>query len=150
MLSNKPYLLRAFYQWIVDSDCTPILSMNANHPKLKIPTEFIDGDEVLFNISPTAVRDLKILNDTIEFKAAFSGVIHIISAPFKAALGVYAEENGEGIYFDADELDEDESDSGSVVQLREIDTGYAQNPEVSEIESIPPTEKPRPTLKLVE
>lgn len=155
MLSNKPYLLRAFYQWIVDSNCTPILAMNSNHPKLKVPQEFIDGDEILFNISPSAVRDLKILNDTIEFKASFSGVIHIITAPFRAALGVYAEENGEGIFFDADELDEETFDDvpANQVHLRGIESDLGED--ASQLDSdlnnpTPIIPRERPMLKLVE
>ena len=119
MLSNRPYLLRAFYQWIVDSSCTPILVIDANHPRSKIPRDFVEGGEIVFNISPGAIRDLKMLNDIVEFKASFSGVIHFISAPVNAILAVYAEENGEGIFFDAEE-DADGQLQGisNVVKLR--------------------------------
>ena len=118
MLSNRPYLLRAFYQWIVDSNCNPILVIDANNPRCKIPRDFVEGTEIVFNISPTAIRDLKMQNDVIEFKASFSSVIHIISAPVKAVLAVYAEENGEGIFFDAEE---DDSDADDAVQMNGID-----------------------------
>src|SRR5690349_3826704 len=103
MLSNKPYLLRAFYEWISDSQCTPILVINAEHPRCRVPKEYIDGGEVVFNVSPEAVRDMEISNDRIEFKASFSGVTYIIFAPMKSILSLYAEENNEGIFFDADE-----------------------------------------------
>jgi stringent starvation protein B len=106
MISNRPYLLRAFHQWIVDSQCTPILVIDANNPFSKIPKEYIESNEIVFNISEGAIRDLKITNQLIEFKASFSGVVHLISAPIKAILAVYAEENGEGIFFDAEEDDE--------------------------------------------
>ncbi len=79
MLSNRPYLLRAFYQWIVDSGCTPILVLDANNPRCKVPMDYAEGGEIVFNISSSAVRDLKMLNEAVEFKASFSGVIHIIS-----------------------------------------------------------------------
>lgn len=147
MLSNRPYLLRAFYQWIVDSACTPILVIDANNPRCKIPKNFIEGDEIVFNISNDAVRDLKISNEMIEFKASFSGIIHIISAPIKAILAVYAEENGEGIFFDAEEDD----GTDGVVQLRGID-GFATTDSLEQ--GIPPSEttvaKAKPFLKLVE
>lgn len=148
MLSNRPYLLRAFFQWITDSDCTPILVIDANHPRCKIPRNYVEGGEIVFNISSQAVRDLKITNELIEFKASFSGVIHIISAPIKAALAIYAEENGEGIFFDADDEDANEE----VVQLRSIDgtgtdTQGIGNPEKSSSDTMPKT---KPILKLVE
>jgi stringent starvation protein B len=149
MLSNRPYLLRAFYQWIVDSTCNPILVIDANNPRSKIPQDFVEGGEIVFNIAPTAVRDLKMLNEVIEFKASFSGVIHIISAPIKAILAIYAEENGEGIFFDA----EDDTDSGSedVVPLKGIDGSAgidSLNQQTSSSESL--ANKAKPFLKLVE
>lgn len=149
MLSNRPYLLRAFYQWIIDSGCTPILVIDANHPRCKIPMDYAEGGEIVFNISPAAIRDLKMGNDLIEFKASFSGVIHIISAPIKAILAVYAEENGEGIFFDAEEDDDTDDVSDSVVQLRGIDNmnleGFDRGMPMGESAA-----KTKPVLKLVE
>jgi len=150
MLSNKPYLLRAFHHWIVDSACTPILVIDAKHPHCKIPLDYAEGGEIVFNISPIAVRDLKITNELIEFKASFSGVIHIISAPISAIVSIYAEENGEGLYFDGEDDDDSSSgekgDIGSVVHLKEVeDTGS----EKANITNNAPA-RSKPILKLVE
>ena len=120
MLSNKPYLTRAFYDWIIDSGCTPIVVLNANHPKSRIPVGYADNGEIVFNISPSAVRDLMISKDGIEFTASFSGVINYISAPMIAINAVYAEENGEGVFFDGEENEEDEIGGG--VHLRGIES----------------------------
>jgi stringent starvation protein B len=152
MLSNRPYLLRAFYQWIVDSACTPILVIDANHPRCKIPMDYVEAGEIVFNISSSAVRDLKISNELIEFKASFSGVIHIISAPIKAILAIYAEENGEGIFFDAEEGDG--GDTGDeFAQLKSIDTDMNE-PSVTSAEperdAKRTVKKGKPFLKLVE
>ncbi|OGT57849.1 MAG: hypothetical protein A3F14_03250 [Gammaproteobacteria bacterium RIFCSPHIGHO2_12_FULL_43_28] len=146
MLSNRPYLLRAFHDWIVDSACTPILVLDANHPRCKIPEEYAEGGEIVFNIAPSAIRDLSISNEWVEFKASFTGVIHIISAPIKAVLAVYAEENGEGIFFDADE---DDTDDGEVVQLRSID-GSATAPLEERIAASEGVARVKPSLRLVE
>lgn len=146
MLSNRPYLLRAFHQWIIDSGCTPILVIDANHPRCKIPKDYAEGGEIVFNISSSAVRDLKMTNDSVEFKASFSGVIHIIAAPIKGVLAVYAEENGEGIFFDPEEETGDEG----IVQLQSIE-GFAteQQPAGSPVISDTAV-KAKPFLKLVE
>jgi stringent starvation protein B len=155
MISNKPYLLRAFHQWIVDSACTPILVIDAKHPRCKIPQDYAEEGEIVFNISPIAVRDLKITNESIEFKASFSGVIHIISAPITSILSIYAEENGEGLFFDPEEGNGEDSEDGeersgagndsssSIIRLREVeDTGSSV--------SSGPIKKSKPILKLVE
>lgn len=150
MLSNRPYLLRAFYQWIVDSNCNPILVIDANHPRAKIPQDFAEGGEIVFNISPTAIRDLKMLNDSVEFKASFSGVIHIISAPINAILAVYAEENGEGIFFDADEGDT-QANVSEVVKLQGIDGSTGIDTLEHQVNATDATVvKAKPILKLVE
>lgn len=149
MLSNRPYLLRAFYQWIVDSSCTPILVLDANHPRCKIPKDFAEGGEIVFNISANAIRDLKMNNDSVEFKASFSGVIHIIYAPMKAVLAVYAEENGEGIFFDAEEGDDSDSPADEIVQLKSIE-GTSADTLMQGIVSSEKTAKAKPFLKLVE
>lgn len=132
MLSNKPYLIRAFYNWIVDSRCTPILVINANHPGCKIPDQHVENGEIVFNISPEAIRDLAIRYDKVEFRASFSGSVQTISVPVKAVLAVYAEENKQGMYFDYEDEDFfDEDGDGS------LDSSFSQ-------------EKGKPHLRLVE
>lgn len=154
MISNRPYLLRAFFQWIVDSNCTPILVIDANHPRCQIPQEYAEGGEIVFNISPTAVRDLKMLNNAVEFKASFSGVVHIIHAPIKAILAIYAEENGEGIFFDAEEEmgDEEAEDAtnGNILKLQSIEGGMSAESFMQDMLPNAGAEKSKPALKLVE
>lgn len=116
MLSNKPYLIRAFFEWIVDSGCTPFLVVNANHPRCNVPQHFVENGEITLNVSPTAVRDLKIGNDLVEFRASFSGIVHIISAPIKAVLAVYAQENQQGMFFDYEDAEE-EGESGDASHI---------------------------------
>ena len=72
MISNRPYLLRAFYDWIVDSQCTPVLVADPRHPRCKIPLDYEQDNEVVFNITPTAVRDLDISNNLVQFRASFN------------------------------------------------------------------------------
>jgi len=107
MLSNKPYLIRAFYDWIVDSNCTPYVLINAVYPNCQVPQEFVENNEITLNVCPHAVRDLKITKDRLEFRASFSGVVHIISAPIKAVLAIYANENQQGMFFDYEDEDAD-------------------------------------------
>lgn len=156
MLSNKPYLMRAFYEWIVDSKCTPILVLDATNQQCKVPDDFIEGGEIVFNIAPVAIRDFAITNKQVEFKASFDGMIHEISAPIRAVLAIYAEENGEGLFFDGeeDEQDDDETD-GTVVQLRSIEGKKSSVDDDDTTNSMPPltenvASKGKPFLKLVE
>jgi len=116
MLSNKPYLVRAFYEWIVDSNCTPFIVINASYSRCNVPQDYIENGEITLNVSPTAIRDLKISNDFVEFRASFSGVVHIISAPVKAVLAIYAQENQQGMFFDYEEETDDGGEVGDIIE----------------------------------
>lgn len=113
MRSNKPYLIRAFYEWIIDNGCTPFLMVNAFSPNCKVPVDFIQNGEITFNILPEAIRELKLGNDAVEFRASFSGIVHVIFIPISAVLAVYAQENGQGMFFDYDEEDEGNAEWGN-------------------------------------
>ncbi len=150
MLSNRPYLLRAFYQWIVDSGMTPILVIDANHPECMIPVDFIEGGEIVFNVAPSAVINFKISNYQIDFRASFSGIGYDISAPVTSILAIYAEENGEGLFLDAEEEMVNDNKPGRA-QLRGIDGSNAEPLEGYSMDApMPNMPKQKPFLKLVE
>lgn len=99
MTSNKPYLIRAMYEWIVDNNLTPHLLVNSMHPEVQVPQEYVVDGKIVLNISPQACRGLHLDNDKIVFTARFSGIaIQIYLVP-AAVLGVYAKENGRGMEF---------------------------------------------------
>jgi stringent starvation protein B len=50
-----------------------------------------------------AVADLDLGNERISFKARFSGASHAVTFPVSAILAVYAQENGQGMMFPADD-----------------------------------------------
>ena len=49
MRDQKPYLVRAFYDWIVDSGCTPYLQIQINYPGVVAPEGF-DGEAIYKNL----------------------------------------------------------------------------------------------------
>lgn len=105
MYSQKPYLVRAFYQWIVDSECTPYLLTDATFDDIRVPMEYVEDGEIVLNISPMAVKNLNISNHEITFDARFSGNPMSVVVPIKAVLAIYANENGRGMVFNMEEDD---------------------------------------------
>ncbi len=99
MNSNRPYLLRALYDWICDNHLTPYLLVDATGDDLSIPFDFVKENKIVLNISPSAVRDLDLSNDFINFKARFSGQSMNVYFPVTAVLAIYANENGRGMIF---------------------------------------------------
>ena len=103
MSSSRPYMLRALYEWIVDNDCTPYVVISALREDVQIPRAYVKDDQIVLNISPTAVLGLKLDNDGLMFSARFGGVPMEVYAPIGAVLGIYARENGQGMVFEAEE-----------------------------------------------
>lgn len=103
MTSSRPYIIRALYEWILENECTPYLLVNAMDEHVEVPQQFVKNGQIVLNISPVAVMDLLITNDSIHFSGRFSGVPQDIFAPMSAVMGIYARENGQGMIFDMDE-----------------------------------------------
>lgn len=106
MVPNKPYITRAFYEWIVASQCTPYLVVDTTVDYVEVPEEYIDNNQIVLNLSPVAIKDLEMHNRYISFSAQFSGVLKHIYVPIAAVSAIYAKENGRGMMFDS--IDEDE------------------------------------------
>lgn len=99
MTSNKPYLIRAIYDWIVDNQLTPYILVNAEYPGVQVPEGHVNAGRIVLNISPQACRGLHLENDRIVFTARFSGqTVQIFVIP-AAVIAIYSKENGRGMEF---------------------------------------------------
>lgn len=59
MTPRRPYLIRAFYEWLVDNDLTPHLVVEATLPGVRVPIEFVQDGQIILNVAPRAVGNLK-------------------------------------------------------------------------------------------
>ena len=117
MTSNKPYLIRAFHEWITDNELTPYLLVDATYPGVAVPDSAVDeAGRVVFNLSWQAVHGLELGNDRIQFDARFSGVSYPVQVPVAAVMGIYARENGAGTLF---EVEPPSADSGQEAAVDE-------------------------------
>ena len=103
MTPRRPYMLRAFYNWLVDNDLTPHLVVDAQSAGVRVPLEFVQDGQIILNIAPRAVGNLDLGNDVITFSARFSGRPHSIIVPLYAVQAIYARENGAGTMFEPEE-----------------------------------------------
>ncbi len=100
---TRPYLARAIYEWICDNQLTPYLLVDATQPHTMVPEQFIKDGQIVLNIVPHAVHQFQMSNESISFSARFGGVARDIYVPIQAVLGLYARENGQGLFFDPEE-----------------------------------------------
>ncbi|MGG1956135.1 ClpXP protease specificity-enhancing factor [Enterobacter cloacae] len=156
---RRPYLLRAFYEWLLDNQLTPHLVVDVTLPGVLVPMEYARDGQIVLNISPRAVGNLELANDEVRFNARFGGVPRQVSVPLAAVLAIYARENGAGTMFepeaaydeDVASLNEDdatgERDSDTVMSV--IDGDKPDRQDENDPDDDPPPRGGRPALRVV-
>lgn len=98
--SQRPYLVRALYEWVLDCGYTPYLLVAAGEEGVEVPREYVGGDgRIVLNLNPSAVQGLELGNELISFSARFGGVAQQVFVPTSAVLAIYAKETGAGMLF---------------------------------------------------
>lgn len=97
MTSQRPYLLRALYEWIADNGMTPHVLVNAALPGVRVPLHAVKEGRIVLNIAERAVAKLELGNDVLRFTARFAGVSQVVSVPLEAVIAIYARETGQGM-----------------------------------------------------
>ena len=108
MTSNRPYVLRALHEWILDNGMTPYILVNAEVQDVVVPPQYVNDGKVVLNIAPRAVRELHMGNDFVSFSARFGGAPFEVYVPQNAVLAIYAKENGKGMIFPEEEAGQEE------------------------------------------
>lgn len=102
--STKPYLTRALWEWCEDNQLTALLHVRVEGAEAQVPRAFVKDGQIVLNISATATRHLTMDNGGgVEFTARFNGVAERVKVPWRAVLGLFARETGEGMAFSPDE-----------------------------------------------
>ena len=101
--STRPYLLRALYEWCSDHGFTPYIAVHVDE-STRVPVEYVNGGEIVFNVAMDATSGLKLGNEFVEFRARFGGVARDIVVPVENVIAIYAKETGQGMAFARPEL----------------------------------------------
>ena len=96
--STRPYLIRALYDWCSENGFTPYVAVKVDN-SVQVPREYVQGGEIVLNVSMDATSSLKLGNDFIEFKARFGGKPREIMVPIHRVMAIYARETGQGMAF---------------------------------------------------
>src|SRR5690606_1284915 len=104
MTPSRPYFVRAVYEWILDNNLTPYLLVNASYPAAQVPVEYVRDGRIILNLAPSAIRNLHLGNEQVEFSARFGGQSRNLYVPVGAIVAIYAKENGKGMFFDESEM----------------------------------------------
>ena len=110
MKRRRPYLLRALYEWIVDSGEVPNVLVDAEIDGVVVPSEHVRDGQIVLNISPQAVRNLSLGNDYVMCEGRFSGRSVELILPIKSVRAIYCRDSGQGLAFDDEDLLEGEGE----------------------------------------
>ena len=124
-------MIRALHEWCIDNNLTPHLLVAVN-PQTRVPVAFVKDGEIVLNLNYSATKDLHMDNEAIVFSARFSGVSQNIYVPMSAVKGIFARENGQGMFF--------EIDTKAVAKTGSVDNDPTDAKK---------TEKKKPTLTIV-
>ncbi|MGV2988805.1 ClpXP protease specificity-enhancing factor [Vibrio sp. E150_011] len=162
MTPRRPYMLRAFYDWLAENDLTPHIVVDAMLPGVRVPQEFIQDGQIILNIASRAVGQLELGNEAITFHARFGGKPHTVIVPLYSVQAIYARENGAGTMFEPEDAyasieEEDFAEETPVSGLTVAEVPVAKLSEESVLESEPhgddepepPRTKGRPSLRVV-
>lgn len=139
--STRPYLIRALYEWCSDHGFTPYVAVKVDQT-VQVPREYVQGGEIVLNVSMDATSSLKLGNEFIEFKARFGGKPRDIMVPIQRVMAIYARENGQGMAFPV-------SDDGALsAPVLSAVTGQELS-DTADDEPPPPSHPTRPALKRV-
>jgi stringent starvation protein B len=141
--STRPYLIRALYDWCSDNGFTPYVAVKVDN-SVQVPREYVQGGEIVLNVSMDATSSLKLGNDFIEFKARFGGKPREIMVPIHRVMAIYARENGQGMAFPVND------EEAAPAALSAVDSPTLASMESEDKPETPSPSSPgRPALKRI-
>jgi stringent starvation protein B len=148
MSSNKPYLVKAFYEWISDNDLTPYIMVDVNVYGVLVPMNYVADGQIVLNVASSAVGTIALGDNTIEFSARFAGKLEHITIPYGAIGAIYAKENGAGTSLPIEHPNVEEDDIEEIVEKPKSSLSSVATTGSEKDKSQSKT-KTKPTLKII-
>lgn len=149
MISNRPYIIRAMYEWIVDNDWTPHMQVDAHYPGIQVPQQFAQEGVIVLNVAPSAVVGLQMQNDWFYFKARFQGIEQEVGFPPEAVLAIFARENGQGMPFPAEPYPEEATEKPGLAAVKSDQSSTSAEGSSDKASDKAKSDKKKPTLSVV-
>ncbi len=141
LIPTKPYMVRAIHEWCVDNGFTPHLLVTVN-AQCRVPMAYVKAGEIVLNLNYSATKDLQMDNEAIVFSARFGGVSQNLYVPIDAVKGIFARENGQGMFFEPAMQSNIHADPGaSISEAVSSENNFENNKEAPK--------KNKPTLTIV-
>lgn len=138
LIPTKPYMVRAIHEWCVDNGFTPHLMVVVSS-KTRVPMAYVKEGEIVLNLNYSATKDLHIDNEAITFSARFGGVSQSLYVPIGAVRGIFARENGQGMFFEV----------GDQLAVSSVKAGASVTSQAASDSAADTQKKKKPTLTIV-
>ena len=145
MKPRRPYLLRALYDWIVDSGETPNILVDAEMHGVVVPQEYVQDGQIVLNISPQAVRNLNLGDEYVMCEGRFSGRSMELVLPIISIRAIYCRDSGQGLAFEDEDMHQDEEVAKDTEAAREPSVEPTADVRKKDSDS----DDSKPTLRLV-
>ncbi len=156
MISQRYYMIRAFYDWITDNLWTPYILVNASYPNTIVPQQFVENGKVVLDVSFNAVRSLEITHRVLSFSAMFGAKCEYITVPVGAVEAIYAHETMQGMNFVGDNYTEPKEADLALIEGRSTETCSDAAPDDTSLsgdsndDGAKPKKKGPPNLRVVD
>jgi stringent starvation protein B len=154
LLDQKPYLIRAMYDWLSDNNVRPHVMVELTHPKLQIPPHLRQAITKkkfeVFNISMNSTGDLHLGNEEITCKARFGGKLFCLVLPIDAIAAIYSPDepmNGGGMQFQTTPWAPDHKQAGDAQEVEEdlhFGDGTSKDPLLGPVKKETTPAEPKP------
>lgn len=138
LITTKPYMVRAIHEWCVDNGFTPHLMVVVSS-KTRVPMAYVKEGEIVLNLNYSATKDLHIDNEAVTFSARFGGVSQNLYVPMGAVRGIFARENGQGMFFEV----------GDQAEVSSVKAAESVTSQATSDASTDSQAKKKPTLTIV-
>ena len=101
--SQKPYLIRALWEWCNDQALTPQIVVKIDS-RTRVPQGYDDDGQIVLDVSAEATQGLELGNEWVSFQARFGVNAHQIDVPVGQIVAIFAAETGQGMGFEVDEV----------------------------------------------
>jgi stringent starvation protein B len=118
LISTKPYMIRAIYEWCNDNQLTPHVLVSVDNETI-VPASYVKNGEIVLNLNYSATKDLQIGQDAITFTARFSGESRNLYIPVSAVKGIFARENGQGMFFEINQIESEKNNDLMPVSIED-------------------------------
>ncbi|MBL4763939.1 MAG: ClpXP protease specificity-enhancing factor [Colwellia sp.] len=142
MSSNKPYVVRAYYDWISDNDLTPYIIVDVSVYGVLVPMSYVNDGQIVLNVAASAVGTIALGVEAIEFSARFGGKLEHITVPYGAIAAIYAKENGAGTSLPIEHPSEQD-----INDKDDVDSPVKAKPSLSSVSSSAKTGEPKKSTK---